>query len=316
MADNGELHVVFGTGPIGMAVMNELVQRDKRVRMVNRSGRANVHDGVEVVEGDATDKAFTQEVSAGASVVYFALNPPYNRWPELFPGLQAGVVEGAASAGAKLIAMENLYMYGDPAGKPISEDMPYNAHTRKGKVRQAMTEAAFAAHRAGKLRVTAGRASDFFGPYDRVQGEQTFIPALQGKTVNLLGNPDMPHSFTYVRDFGTALAILGTRDEALGQAWIVPTAAPTTNRNIIRLIETEIGKPVKSRAVGRFMLSMVGLFSKPAAEIVEMLYEFEKPFAVDSSHFERTFGMKPTPTADAVRETVGWFREHHAQPQA
>ena len=44
MTDNGELrelHVVFGTGAVGMSVMDELVRRGpRRVRMVNRSGRA------------------------------------------------------------------------------------------------------------------------------------------------------------------------------------------------------------------------------------------------------------------------------------
>ena len=85
MTDNNELHVVFGSGPVGMAVMDELVSRGKRVRMVNRSGRANVPEGVEVVGGDATDPAFTRDVNVGASVVYFATGPPYNKWPELFP---------------------------------------------------------------------------------------------------------------------------------------------------------------------------------------------------------------------------------------
>src|SRR5215213_10187355 len=102
MSDNEELHVVFGTGPVGLAVMDELVGRGERVRMVNRSGMAGVPGGVEVVGGDAADPTFTREASAGASVVYFALNPPYDKWPELFPPLQAGVLEGAASAGARL----------------------------------------------------------------------------------------------------------------------------------------------------------------------------------------------------------------------
>ena len=109
MSDDGELHVVFGTRPVGLAVMDELLSKGKRVRMVNRRGLADVTEGVEVVGGDAADPTFTRKVSAGASVVYFALNPPYDRWPELFPSLQAGVLEGAASAGAKLIAVENLY---------------------------------------------------------------------------------------------------------------------------------------------------------------------------------------------------------------
>ena len=45
-------------------------------------------EGVEVVGSDAADPTFTREVSAGASVVYNALNPPYDKWPELFPRLR------------------------------------------------------------------------------------------------------------------------------------------------------------------------------------------------------------------------------------
>src|SRR5215208_6369499 len=136
MTDNEELHVIFGTGAVGMSVMDELIRRGRRrVRMVNRSGRARVPEGVEVVGGDATDEAFARETSEGASLVYFALNPPYNKWPELFPPLQAGVLEGAASAGAKLIAMENLYMYGPTDGRPLTEDLPHAPNTRKGTVR-------------------------------------------------------------------------------------------------------------------------------------------------------------------------------------
>jgi uncharacterized protein YbjT (DUF2867 family) len=86
MTDNVELHVIFGTGAVGMSVMDALVQRGRRrVRMVNRSGRASVPDGVEVVGGDATDEAFAREASKGASVVYFALNPPTTSGPSCSP---------------------------------------------------------------------------------------------------------------------------------------------------------------------------------------------------------------------------------------
>ena len=40
MTNNGELHVVVGTGALGMAVMEELVRRRRRIQMINRSGRA------------------------------------------------------------------------------------------------------------------------------------------------------------------------------------------------------------------------------------------------------------------------------------
>ncbi|MDX2140985.1 MAG: NAD-dependent epimerase/dehydratase family protein [Chloroflexota bacterium] len=311
--NTNELHVVFGTGPVGQWTMRALVDMGNRVRMVNRSGKADVPAGIEVVKADAYDLASAKAAVQGATAVYQCAQPAYHEWAEKFPPLQSSILEAAASVGAKLIICDNLYMYGDPDGKPITEDMPYRAHTRKGKVRQAMAEAAMAAHKAGKLRVAVGRASDFFGPFEMVQGEQLFIPALTGKPANLLGNPDLPHSFTYVKDFGRALAILGTHDEALGQAWIVPTAPPVTQNQLVKWVEAEGGKPVKARAAGKLLLSLVGLFSPAPKELVEMLYEFEKPFTVDSSRFERTFGMKPTPTADAIRETVGWFKTHLAQ---
>src|SRR3712207_6331445 len=209
MTDNGELHVVFGTGPVGMSVMDELVQRGRQVRMVNRSGRASVPEGVQVIGGDATDKVFAREASEGASVVYFALNPPYDKWPELFPRLQAGVLEGGASAGAKLVAMENLYMYGPTDGRPITEEMPYAPTTRKGRVRARMSEELMEAHRSGRVRVAIGRASDYFGPrvLASAAGEQVFGRAVEGKSAQVAGDPDQPHTYTYVPDIGRGLVI-------------------------------------------------------------------------------------------------------------
>jgi hypothetical protein len=192
MTDNEELHVVFGTGAMGMSVMDELMLRGRRrIRMINRSGKAKVPHGVEVIGGDATDEAFAREVSAGASVVYFALNPPYDKWPELFPGLQAGVLEGAAIVGAKLVAMENLYMYGSTGGRPLAEDLPYAPNTRKGTVRARMSEELMEAHQSGSVRVAIGRASDFFGPRVLVSaaGEQVFGRAVEGKSAQVAGTP-------------------------------------------------------------------------------------------------------------------------------
>jgi len=57
-------------------------------------------------------------------------------------------------------------------------------------------------------------------------------------------------------------------------------------------------------------MSILGMFVPEAKESVEMLYEFDQPFIMDSSKFERTFGMKATPMHDAIRETVAWFKSH------
>jgi nucleoside-diphosphate-sugar epimerase len=311
MTDNGQLHVVFGTGPVGMAVMDELVSKGERVRMVNSSGTASVPHGVEVVGGDATDEAFAREASEGASVVYFALNPPYTQWPELFPRLQAGVLEGAARAGAKLIAMENLYMYGPTDGRPITEDLPYAANTRKGTVRAMMSQELMEAHKSGRVRVAIGRASDFFGPraLASAAGEQVFGRAVEGKSAQVAGDPDQPHTYTYAPDIGRGLVILGEREEALGQAWHLPSPETLTTRRFVEMIFEEVGKPARLQAAPKIVLRALGLFNPPLRETIEMLYEFEEPFIVDDSRFERAFGEHATPLREAIQRTVRWYRE-------
>jgi len=315
MTDKGDLHVVFGTGAVGMSVMDELIRRGpRRVRMVSRSGRARVPDGVEVVGGDATDEAFTREASKGASVVYFALNPPYDKWPELFPRLQAGVLEGAASAGAKLIAMENLYMYGPTEGRPLTEDLPHAPNTRKGRVRARMSEELIEAHQSGRVRVAIGRASDFFGPRVLVSaaGEQVFGRAVQGKSAQLAGDPNQPHTYTYVPDIGRGLVILAEREEALGQAWHLPSPETLTTRQFVDMIFEEVGKPTRIQAAPKIVLRALGLFNPGIHETIEMLYEFEEPFVVDDSKFEEAFGEQATPLRESIRGTVRWYREERS----
>lgn len=307
----GELHVIIGTGAVGKHTAHALAALGKRVRLVNRSGKAaNLPAGAEVVRGDAYDAASIRSLTEGAAAVYQAAQPEYHEWQAKFPPLQTAILEGVAATGAKLIVVENLYMYGAPNGAPLHEESPIRAQTKKGKVRAAMSAELQEAHAKGKVRVVIGRASNFFGPEYMLSGALFFYPALAGKRANLYGSLDVPHSFTYVPDFGKALALLGTRDEALGQVWHVPNAPAITQRELVRLTETALGKPVKIAVANRLMMRLFGLFSPSARETVEMMYEFEQPFVVDSSKFERTFGLAATPMPQAVAESVAWFKAH------
>ena len=312
---NSELHVIFGAGPVGQAVARELVKRGKTVRLINRSGDKpeGTPDGVTMAAGDVFDVAAAKELAKGATHVYQCTNPPYTQWPEKFPGLQANTLEAAASAGAKYIVTDNLYMYGDTNGQPITEGLPYNAHTKKGKVRAEMAEAVMAAHRSGKVRVAVARAADFYGPCatNSAAGERMFGFAVQGKAASVPGNLDLPHTYTYVDDFAKALVVLGERDEALGQVWHVPNAETLTTRQFVTLIYEELGQPPKMSGMGRVMMSIGGLFIPEAREVVEMMYEFEKPFVVDSSKFTQAFGVQGTPLREAIKTTVAWYKANY-----
>ncbi len=310
MSDQKTMHVVFGTGPVGQAVMRALVKRGRPVRMINRSGRANVPADVEVAAADAYQVSQTTALTADAAVVYQCAQPAYTEWVEQFPPLQAAILEGAAANGARLIVTENLYMYGEVDG-PIHEGLPHAAETRKGKVRAAMTEALFAAHRAGNVKVASARGSDFFGPavISSAVGERVVAPLLQGKAAQVGGRLDVPHSLTYISDFGEALAILGERDEALGQAWHVPNAPVRTQGEFIRQLAEAAGVKPRMQAISPLMMRLAGLFMPSARELVEMMYEFTAPFVVDHTKFVRAFGDIHTAWADSLAATVSWYRD-------
>jgi nucleoside-diphosphate-sugar epimerase len=311
-----ELHVVFGTGPLGRAVAASLTLRGHRVRMVNRGGDAtDVPLGAEVVAGNAYEVEEVCRVTDGAAVVYQCAQPPYTNWPRLFPPLQAAIIEGVARTKARLVIAENLYMYGDTQGGVITEDTPHRPHGPKGRTRALMTDQAMAAHKAGKVRVAIGRGSDFFGPRvsASVVGEGVFRRVLDGKPARAMGNPDLPHSYTYVGDFGEALAILGEREEAMGHVWHVPNAEPVTSRRFVEMVAEAAGRNPQMQVAGPILLGALGLVNREIRELWEMQYEFEKPFVVDSSRFERTFGVRATPLGDAIQQTVAWHAGMVAQ---
>jgi nucleoside-diphosphate-sugar epimerase len=307
------LHVVFGTGAIGLATFDALRRRGRTVRLVNRSGQARVPDGVEVVGGDASDPAFAAEAARGAAVVYQTLSPPYAQWSTMFPALQSGVLAAAESSGARLVSMENVYMYGRPGGHPLEEDRANNAHTRKGQLRARMSQELLTAHRAGRVQVAIGRASDYFGPRGGAQsnlGDRVFPAALAGKTANVLGDPDQPHTYTYIPDIGEGLAVLGEHPDAPGQVWHLPNDPDTrTTRQLVDIAYRQAGQPrTKLRGTPTFMVRALGLVNPILRELVEMQYEFQTPFVVDSGKIADRLGVHATPVEEAIAVTVASYR--------
>ncbi len=304
------LHVVLGTGPLGLAVIRHLAANGERVRAVSRSGRAGLPRGVEALTADVADVAEATRACDGAAVVYHCVNPPYAKWPELHPPIMKAIIEGAASAGSTLIFGDNLYAYGK-VDVPLTEDLPYRARGANGRTRAQIAEDLMRAHDDGRVRASIGRASDFFGPHvlQSTVGERVFSRALAGKPARVLGDPDLLHTVTSIEDFGRALVTLGERDEALGNIWHVPNAETVTVRRFVDLVFAEVGDPPRLRAAPSWGLALAGLFDPTIRAVREQLYQSESPWVVDSSRFERTFGWKATPLPEAVRATVSWFRE-------
>ena len=313
-------HVVLGAGPVGRSVAAALAARGVTPAVVTRSGTAV--PGASSAVADSSDPAQAAAAEAGAQVVFQCTSPAYHQWPAKFPALQASVVDAAAAAGALLVVAENLYGYGPGTGL-LTEDRPLTAATRKGAVRARLWQDLAAAHQAGRLRVVAGRASDFYGPgvgAGSVVGDRFFGALLRGKPAEVLGDPDRLHTYTYIADFGEALVALSETEATWGRAWHVPSAPAVTTRSFAAQAADLAGVAgpdagPRLRRLPAWQLRLVGLGVPAVREMPEMMYQFEQDWVVDYSAYAAAVGGRATPMRTALAATVA-AQASAAQPAA
>jgi nucleoside-diphosphate-sugar epimerase len=306
-----DLNVVLGAGPVGRALVERLVAENRPTRVVTRSGTAQVPSGVEVVAADVTEADEAERACDGAGVVFGCVGlPGYERWPEMWPPLMEGMLRGAEASGATLIFLDNLYMYG-PVDGPRREDMALTNYGSKPAVRAEITRMWQAAHNDGRLRAAAVRASDFYGPGVTLAalGEASFGRLSGGKSAQTFGDPDQPHSFTYVNDVARALvSVAEGGEDVLGQSWHVPNAPDRTVRQLLIAFAEELGVKPKIQTLPAWAMGPLGLINPTVRESREMLYQWDRPFQVDHSKFAGRFWDDPTPFEVGIPATADWYR--------
>lgn len=303
-----DLHVIVGAGPVGRAVIDELTTRDLPVRVVARQRPSDLPATVEFQEADITDADVARRAMAGATIVYHAASAPYDRWPALLPPLMQGVIAGATAAGARVVYADNLYAYG-PVSGPLTEDLPAAAHGPNGRVRAELADLLLQADATGSVRATIGRASDYYGPRGRQSqaGERLFASVLAGKAAQLMGDPDMPHTYTHLADFAHGLVTLGTNEASVGEVWHLPSAETLTSRAFVELVCKLAAEPPRLSVTPAWLLALLAKVNPTIRAVREQRFQVEQPWVVDHSKFARAFGAHVTPHAEAIRATLDWF---------
>jgi nucleoside-diphosphate-sugar epimerase len=297
------LHVVVGAGATGSATARLLAAAGERVRLVTRRGTGPVHERIERVGADAADTARLVEVTRGAATVFNCAMPPYDRWPDLFPPLAAGVLAAAERTGAAYVMLGNTYGYG-PVDGAVTEDRPQAPTSVKGRIRARIWQDARAAHAAGRVRVTEVRAGDFIGagaysPFTLMVGAQV----LAGAPVAYPGDLDAPHSWTYTGDAARTLVAAARHEESWGRAWHVPATSEASVRELAVRLAAAAGAPDPhlDHMTGT-ELEEIGRTNPIMAEVPEMLYLYDRPNIIDASYTAKVLGLTPTPLDDVLAE--------------
>jgi nucleoside-diphosphate-sugar epimerase len=312
-----ELHVVFGTGQVGSQLVDRLLARGLRVRTVRRSAEASRHPNHEPVQADALQPEEAVRAAQGAAVVYQCTNAPYHLWPAQLPALYRNIAAGAKAVGARLVVLDNVYAVG--ATGTFDEDTPERPCSRKGALRKQLADELRAMHARGELSVTIARASDFFGPgadNTVLLHPRAIAQLLQGGTVDVLGDIDQPHSWSYTPDVAEGLLQLGLHPELAGQTLHLPVLPAQSGRSLLAAVAAELGVPLRVRRMPGWLLRAAGWFSPFMRELPEMLYQFEHPFVMSDARLRSLVPLQPTPLAEQVAATARHLRRAAASPPA
>lgn len=311
---SAEQHVVLGAGPAGTAIAAELAARGLAVRHVDRKPISSAPAGVETRQADISTPQAAIAATAGASVIYHAVNVAYHLQVDVLPTIAENILAAAERHGAKLVVLDTLYPYGEAQGEHITESTPWAATSRKGKLRAELDRRYLDAHSAGTVRTAMGRSADFFGPgvLTSTLGGAFFPAALAGQPALAFGDIELLHSYSYIPDIARGLATLGTTGRGDGRIWHLPTVPAVSTTEIHRIVEEIIDAPVtvdlltEPKPYGPFDETFM-------SEYAEMFYQHRIPQNMVSGAFESTFGLHPTPLRDALRDTVDWYRDYLAR---
>ncbi len=298
-------HVIVGAGPVGTATAQALVAARVTTSSWSRGrARGPIAPGLHPGGGRRLRPGRPGRRRGSADALYNCANPPYHRWPRAVAADGLGDARGGHRPGAVLVTMGNLYGYG-PVDHPMTEDDPLAATGAKGRVRAAMWAEALAAHRAGRVRVTEARASDFYGPgvVDTSHFGRNVARLLAGRKTCVLGDPDAPHAADLRPRRRPHAGCARHRRARLGPPVARPDGAggepaaswPSGSATIAG------APPPRVRSVPPALLTGVGVFAAQVRGLRETRYQFDRPFLLDSSAAVATFGIEADAHGRGVR---------------
>lgn len=310
----GSVALVIGiTGGFGGAVAAALQRHGMGVRALVRDPqtarrRLAVHGldaaSVELVRGDAGDRAAVIDAAKGVAVIVHGGNPPkYRNWRGLALPMLGNVIAAAEASGARVVFPGNLYIYDPTQGPVVDEGAPSLTGTKKGAIRREMEAMLADAGRRGVRSLTV-RAGDFFGPG---ASEGWFAAMLKrGKAgVTAVVDPGRTgHSWAYLPDIGETVARLLAHD--------LPTRAVFHFRGhwvdpgvMAAAIATASPGSVSVKPFSWLLFRLVAPFVRLFGEIAEVAWLWKVPMRLDNQRLEAVIGVEPhTELRHAVTATL------------
>jgi nucleoside-diphosphate-sugar epimerase len=104
--------------------------------------------------------------------------------------------------------------------------------------------------------------------------------------------------------------VLGEHPDAPGEVWHLPNDPHTqTTRQLVDTIYQLGGQPkTKLRSTPTLLLRALGVTNPTVRELLELQYEFQEPFIVDSTKIAAKLDVHATPLDQALADTLASYR--------
>lgn len=305
-------YLVTGSGPVGTTIALQLAADGQTVTLATRSGTGPHHPHIRLVRADAADPAAIDAAIEGAAAVFHCIHAAYTAaaWRSALPGAEQVVLAAAGARGIPVVFPESLYSYSRP-NEVMREDSPRLAERGKRGIRTQL----LAARADSNTATVSVVASDFYGPEveNAHAGSRMLDAVFTGHRLFAIGNPRLPHSFTYIPDLAAAMITAAGREAVWNRVLHAPTAPPSTQSAMASAYAAAAGLPApKVSGLPTRVLRTLGLVSSDMREMAEMAYQFDQPFVMDSSRSEVDLGLAPTPLGDGAASTVAWWTGRRA----
>ncbi len=204
------------------------------------------------------------------------------------------------SPGARVIYTGSRSQYGSPIYVPIDENHPLRPVDINGVHKTAVEEYHRIFHEQGRLRCTALRITNVFGPRHQMHHDgQGFLnwfirQGLMGEEISVFGDGEQKRDFIYVDDAVEAILLTG--------------ADPRCEGGVFNLAS---GTALSVREAAEAVCEATGTTWRSIAFPAERLVVEPGDIILDASLLHETLRWKPRWTfRPALEETVAFYREH------
>lgn len=317
MADPGWTLVTGGAGFIGSHLVELLLERGDRVRVLDNfvNGKqenlaeAPHRDRLEVLKGTVTSKDDLKAAMVGVGRVFHlpalgvrhSLHSPEENAHTNAYGTLLTLISAREAGVRRFVYCSTSEVYGTAREVPMTEAHPTFPHTVYAASKLAGDGYTRAYHDSFGMETVVVRPFNAYGPRCHHEGDSgEVIPrfvlrAMAGRPLVIFGDGTQTRDFTYVTDTARGLALAGDCDEAVGETFNVGSNREITINELARVVSEVVSRP-----------DTVVIRQAPRPGDTLRLY-------ADSSKAERVLGFRPSvPLREGITRLVSWYRSKRA----